>query len=130
MSLNDLSRKIIGCAIQVHSELGPGFLESVYRRAMEFELREAGVSFEREKFLPVHYKSTILDVSYRCDFIVEDSIILECKAVKDLTPIVKAQLLNYLKISGRRLGLVLNFNVMKMTDGIMRIVNNFDDKHG
>ena len=125
MLLNDITEKIIGCAIKVHRTLGPGFLESVYQAALAYELSINDLSFEKEKSLPVKYADILLDVGFRCDFLVEKCIIVECKAVKELTPIDEAQLLNYLKITEKQVGLLINFNVIKLTDGLKRKVNNY-----
>ncbi len=125
MKINEITEKIIGCAIKVHRILGPGFLESVYQAALAYELSVNSLSFEKEKALPVKYENVKLDVGFRCDFLVENCIILECKAVKELAPIDEAQLLNYLKITNKQVGLLINFNVMKLTDGLKRIVNHF-----
>ncbi len=125
--INDLTGKIIGLAIKVHRTLGPGFLESVYQAAMAYELTKAGIAFEREKALPVIYEEIKLDVGFRCDFLIEDRVILECKAVGKLTPIDEAQLLNYLKITKLTVGLLINFNVLVLKNGIKRMVNNFPE---
>src|ERR1700761_954487 len=98
MQVNEVTERIIGCAIEVHKQLGSGFLESAYQAAMAFQMTKAGLRFEREKVLPVPYKDIILEVGFRCDFLVENCVILECKAVKELSPIDLAQVLNYLKI--------------------------------
>jgi len=121
--LNQLTEKIIGLAIKVHRILGPGFLESVYQAALAHELNKAGISFEKEKVLPVIYDGIKLDIGFRCDFLVENSVIVECKAVKDVTPIDKARLLNYLKICKLKIGLLINFNVLILKDGISRMIN-------
>ena len=127
MKLNELSEKIIGSAIKVHRTLGPGFLESVYQAALAYELNKDGIPFEKEKALPVSYEEIFLDVGFRCDFLVDSQIILECKSVKEVTPLDHAQLLNYLKITNLQLGLLINFNVRRLTDGIKRIVNNYNE---
>ncbi len=120
---NILTEKIIGLAIRVHRKLGPGFLESVYQAALAYELEQAGIPFEKEKSLPVRYGDVILDVGFRCDFLIDKRVIVECKAVRELTPIDSAQLLNYLKISKLHVGLLINFNEMLLKNGIRRIVN-------
>ena len=122
-NLNHLTEKIIGLAIKVHRILGPGFLESVYQAALAHELKKAGIAFEKEKDLPVIYDGIKLDIGFRCDFLVENSVIVECKAVKEIIPIDKAQLLNYLKIKKLKIGLLINFNVMILKDGINRMIN-------
>ena len=125
--INQLTEKIIGKAIKVHRRLGPGFLEAVYQAALAYEFDKAGINYEKEKTLPVHYEAITLDVGFRCDFLIENSIIIECKAVKELTVIDNAQLLNYLKILNLSVGLLFNFNVLILKDGIKRIVNNFSE---
>ena len=122
-NLNLLTEKIIGLAIKVHRILGPGFLESVYQAALAHELNKAGIAFEKEKDLPVIYDGVKLDVGFRCDFLVENCVIVECKAVKEICPIDKAQLLNYLKIRKLKIGLLINFNVLILKDGINRMIN-------
>ena len=122
MRLNDLSYKIIGCAYKVHTELGPGMLESTYEVCLEYELLKAGLKVERQKALPVIYDEIKLEAGYRIDLLVENQIILELKAVDEIAPIHKAQLMTYLKLSGLKLGLLLNFNVQDMKKGIQRII--------
>jgi len=125
--INDLTGKIIGLAIKVHRTLGPGFLESVYQAALAYELSKAGIPFEKEKDMPVIYEEVKLDVGFRCDFLIEDRVILECKAVNKIMPIDEAQLINYLKITKLTVGLLINFNVLVLKDGIKRMVNNFPE---
>ena len=127
MTLNELTEKIIGLAIKVHRTLGPGFLESVYQAALAYELKKANIPFEKEKTLPVPYEDIFLEVGFRCDFLIDKRIIVECKSVKEVTPLDHAQLLNYLKITELQLGLIINFNVRILTKGIKRIVNNYND---
>ena len=128
MDLNKLSSTIIGEAIEVHQILGPGLLESAYEECLCKELGLRGLSFERQKPLPLEYKGDKLDCGYRLDVVVENGIILEFKACEKIEPIHKAQLLTYLKLSKLSLGLLLNFNVPLMRDGIVRIVNEFNEK--
>jgi GxxExxY protein len=128
MDLNKLSSKIIGAAIEVHQILGPGLLESAYEECLCKELNLREISFERQKPLPLEYKGEKLDCGYRLDVVVENSIILELKACEEIEPIHKAQLLTYLKLSKLSLGLLLNFNVPLVRDGIVRLVNNFNEK--
>ncbi len=122
MELNDLTYEIIGCAYTVHSELGPGLLESTYEACLEYELLECGLSVQTQKKLPVVYQDIELDASYRIDILVNDRVILEVKAVSAIAPIHKAQLMTYLKLSEIKLGLLLNFNVEDMKKGIHRII--------
>lgn len=121
--LNLLTERIIGCAIRVHRKLGPGFLESVYQAALGYELNQAGISFEQEKALPVTYESIELGVGFRCDFLVEESVIIECKAHSELSKVDHAQTLNYLKASKAPVGLLINFNVPVLKSGIKRFIN-------
>jgi GxxExxY protein len=129
MDINELSSKIIGAAIEVHKKLGPGLLESVYEECICHELSLRGISFERQKPLPVVYKGKKLDCGYRLDIVVENAIILELKSCEKTEPIHRAQLLTYLKLSGLNLGLLLNFNTPVMRDGIVRIVNELKEEH-
>lgn len=127
MTLNDLTEKIIGAAIKVHKTLGPGFLESVYQAALAYELKKANITFEKEKTLPVQYEDIILEVGFRCDFLVDKRVIVECKAVNEVTLLDHAQLINYLKITNLQLGLLINFNVKILTKGIKRVVNSYTE---
>ena len=119
---NDLSRQVIGCAMEVHRTLGPGLLEGAYEQALAFELSTSGLQFVRQKPLPVDYKGATLNASYRVDFIIENSLILELKAVDQLMPVHTAQLLSYLRLSGYPFGLLINFNVMRLKDGLKRLI--------
>jgi GxxExxY protein len=126
-SFNELTERVIGACIEIHRALGSGLLESAYEECLCYELSQAGIKFERQKPLPVHYKDVKLDCGYRLDLVVEEKIIIEMKAVESLLPIHKAQLLTYLKLPGLTLGLLINFNVAMLKQGIKRIVNNFQD---
>ena len=128
MDINKLSSKIIGAAIEVHKTLGPGLLESSYEQCLCYELNLQGLSFKSQKPLPVVYKGKRLDCGYRLDIVVDNAIILELKACETILQIHKAQLLTYLKLSDLHLGLILNFNVPVMRDGIVRIVNKLKEK--
>ncbi|MBD3347313.1 MAG: GxxExxY protein [Chitinivibrionales bacterium] len=123
VEIDGLSNRIIGAAIEVHKSLGPGLLESAYEQCLCSELQFQGIEYARQVALPVSYRQVTLDCGYRLDIVVEDSIILELKAVESLAPIHDAQLLTYLKLSDLKLGLLLNFNVPYMRNGIKRIVN-------
>lgn len=123
--INDLTEKIIGCAIEVHRAIGPGLLESAYEECLCFELAQAGIHFERQVPLPVSYKGIQLDCGYKMDIVVERLIILEIKAVERIIPVHEAQLLSYLKLYDKRIGLLLNFHVPRLRDGLKRIANNF-----
>ena len=127
MDINQLSSKIIGAAIEVHKALGPGLLESAYEKCLCHELRLRGLSFDSQKPLPLVFKGEKLDCGYRLDIVVENAIILELKSCEKIEPIHKAQLLTYLKLSGLQLGLLLNFNVPVMRDGIARMVNDLKE---
>ena len=117
-----LTEKIIGFAIEVHRQLGPGLLESAYEECLCYELREGDLAFRRQVPLPVMYKAIHLDCGYRIDVVVEEQVILELKTVERLIPVHEAQLLTYLKLSGLRTGLLLNFNSSVLKDGIRRMV--------
>ena len=119
-----LSREIIGAAIDVHRALGPGLLESAYEECLCRELAIRKVKFERQVALPVSYKGVKLDCGYRLDVVVDDLVILELKTVETFLPIHEAQLITYLKLAGKKLGMLMNFNVELMKDGIKRKVNN------
>jgi GxxExxY protein len=118
--INRITETIIGAAIEVHRALGPGLLESAYEACLVFELEQRGLKVEHQKPLPVVYQSVNLDCGYRIDLLVEDTVVVEIKAVDQLAPIHEAQLLSYLKLSGCRFGLLINFNVMMLKDGIRR----------
>ncbi len=118
--LNELSRKVIGAAIEVHRSLGPGFLESVYEEALRMELHERGLQFRRQYEVAVRYKGREVGTG-RVDVIVNETIIVELKAVDALAPIHTAQLLSYLRVTGYSLGLLINFNVATLKDGVRRI---------
>jgi len=122
--LNGNSAQIVDAAIKVHTVLGPGLLESAYEGCLLFELHKRGLVAVNQVELPVKYESATIDVGYRIDVLVEDSIILELKSVETVLSIHQAQLLSYLKLSDKRLGLLLNFNVERMRDGITRLANN------
>jgi len=124
MNENELSRIVIGAAIKVHSALGPGLLESAYEECLFYELNKSNLSVEKQKPLPLIYEDVKLDSGYRVDLFVNGKLIIEVKAVEALNNIHVAQVLTYLKLSGNKLGLLLNFNVRQMKDGIKRLVNN------
>jgi GxxExxY protein len=118
----DLTEKIIGAAIAVHSELGPGLLESTYEACLAFELADQGLAVERQKALPVIYKGVKLDCGYRLDLLVEEKVVVELKAVAGIEPVHTAQVLSYLKLSKCKVGLLINFNVKMLKNGIRRLV--------
>lgn len=119
---NALTERVIGLAIDVHRELGPGLLESAYEECLCFELKQSGLSHERQVPLPVVYKGARLDCGYRLDVVVEKEVIVEIKAVERLMPIHDAQVLTYLRLSGRKVGLLMNFNGVVLKDGLRRLV--------
>ena len=126
--LDELTDRIIGAAIEVHRALGPGLLESAYESCLAFELMQRGLKVEQQKPLPVIYKDVKLDCAYRLDLLIEDAVIVEVKSVDSLAPIHHAQLLSYLKLSGCKLGLLMNFNVTALKNGIRRVVNNLPER--
>jgi GxxExxY protein len=121
---DNVSREVIGAAIEVHRHLGPGLLESAYEACLCQELAMRNLPYERQKPLCLHYKGTDLDCGYRLDLVVAEKVILELKSVEKLDPIHQAQLLTYLRLSRLKLGLLINFNVPVLKSGIKRIVNN------
>ncbi len=122
MERDALTGKVIGFGIEVHRETGPGLLESAYEECLAYELKVAGLKYSRQLELPVKYKGILLDCGYRIDLLVEDSLIIELKAVERLLPIHEAQLLTYMKLSGIHKGLLMNFNVSVLKDGVKRFV--------
>ena len=125
--LNEITRVIIGAAISVHKELGPGLLESAYEACLAYELAGKDLKIERQKSLPITYHGIQLDCGYRIDLLVEEKVIVEIKAIERMEPIHEAQLLSYLKLSGCEVGLLINFNVKVLKNGIRRLVNKFQD---
>lgn len=125
MEENLITEKIIGSAIRVHKALGPGLLESAYQACLYYELIKTGMFVEKEKPLPLIYEEVRLDCGYRMDLIIERKIVVEVKSVDSLTDIHLAQVLTYLKLSNNRFGLLINFNVMLLKDGIKRVVNGY-----
>ncbi len=124
MTENEISSLIIGAAIEVHKQLGPGLLESSYQACLAYELMNKGLKIKEQVALPVIYKDVKLDAGYRIDILVEDKVIIEIKSVEELVDIHTAQLLTYLRLNQTKLGLLINFNSVKVIDGIKRIVNN------
>jgi GxxExxY protein len=122
---NVLTDQIIGCAIEVHRTLGPGLLESVYEECLCYELSQLGLRFERQVHLPVSYKGIKLECGHKLDLVVEDSVVVELKAIDELAPIHQAQLLTYLKTTNKRVGLLINFNVQYLKNGLKRVVNRY-----
>jgi GxxExxY protein len=124
MSENEISSKIIGAAIEVHKQLGPGLLESTYETCLAYELKQMGLDVKQQQALPVVYKEVKLDAGYRIDLLIENKVIIEIKSVEALADIHTAQLLTYLKLKDLKLGLLINFNSVRVVDGLKRIVNN------
>ena len=122
MEFDDLSNRVIGCAIEVHRELGPGLLESSYEQCLAHELKLNGISFQLQHPQPVEYKGIRLDCGYRIDMLIEDELIIELKAVEEIKGIHEAQLLTYMKLAGIKIGLLINYNVTKLKNGIKRYV--------
>ncbi|PYI46063.1 MAG: GxxExxY protein [Verrucomicrobia bacterium] len=122
MEFDELSRSVIGCAIEVHRNLGPGLLESTYRQCLACELSHAGILFQMEVPLPVRYKDILLDCGYRIDLLVRGELIVEIKSVEALLPIHQAQILTYMRLANVPIGLLVNFNVTRLQTGIKRFV--------
>ena len=125
MEDNKLTEQIIGCAIKVHRSLGPGLLESAYQECLLFELKKAGLFVEKEKPLPLVYEEVKLDCGYRIDLFVEKQVVIEIKSVEALNDVHTAQVLTYLKLSNCKIGLLINFNVTQLTNGIKRLYNKY-----
>ena len=125
--LNAITEKIIGAAIRVHKELGPGILESAYEACLTFELIDLGLAVERQKMFPITYRGRQLDRGYRIDLLVERSVLVEVKSIERLERVHNAQVLSYLRLLKRRVGLLINFNVPWLQNGIKRIVNAFPE---
>lgn len=125
MDINEVTGRVIGAAMAVHTELGPGLLESSYDVCMTLELTNSGLAFERQKSIPLMYKGIAMDAVYRVDFLVCRCVIVELKSIERLDPIHTAQVLTYLKLSGCPVGLLINFNVPSLRDGIRRLVLNY-----
>jgi GxxExxY protein len=125
METNEITKTIIGAAIEVHRTLGPGLLESTYEACLFYELDQMGLYVERQVELPVRYKKVSLNVGYKIDLLVENQVIIELKSVKELLPVHTAQIITYLKISNTSKGLLMNFNVAKLIDGVKRISNDW-----
>ncbi|MBU1298205.1 MAG: GxxExxY protein [Bacteroidetes bacterium] len=124
MTENEISKKVIGSAIEVHKALGPGLLESAYEECVAAEFRAQGIEFERQKPIPLVYRDVKLDCGYRLDFLVENKVIVELKAIEIVPTVVYAQLLTYLRLLDKRLELMINFHVEQLKLGIKRVVNN------
>jgi GxxExxY protein len=123
MNENQIAAAVVDAAFKIHTTLGPGLLESIYEATLEYELRNRGLSVLRQIGLPVYYEGLKLEIGYRVDLIVGDKVIIEIKSIEALAPIHKRQLLTYLRLANMRLGLLINFNVERIRDGIQRVVN-------
>jgi GxxExxY protein len=123
MNENELSNKIIGCAIEVHNGLGPGLLESAYKACLAYKLSQSGFSVELEKPIPLIFEEVKLECGYRIDLLVENKLVIEIKSCEALNDVHLAQTLTYLKLGNYKLGLLINFNVLKLKDGLKRIIN-------
>ena len=124
MNENQISRKIIGAAIEIHKEVGPGLLESAYENALAFELKELGFQVDQQVPMPFIYKDVKMDVGYRIDLLINNLVVVEIKSVESLAPVHYSQTLTYLKLSGKKLALLINFNCKYLKDGIHRLVIN------
>jgi len=122
---NEITGEIIDAAMKVHTHLGPGLLESAYEACLEFELNRRGLNVKSQIKLPVRYFDLLIEAGYRIDLLVEDQVIVEVKAVESLHPVHQSQLLSYLKLSDKKVGLLINFHELHLKDGIKRMVNNF-----
>ena len=124
MTENEVSKIAVDCMFKVHKNLGPGLLESAYEECLFYELSKTDLFIERQKPLPLFYETIRMEIGYRLDFLIDNKVVIEVKAVEALNDVHKAQVITYLKLSGCKLGLLVNFNVVLIKDGIKRIVNN------
>jgi GxxExxY protein len=123
VNINDITGQAVDAAMKVHSALGPGLLESAYEACLAYELRKRGYRVVTQQTLPVRYEDVCIELGYRIDLVINESVVLELKAISKLQPIHEAQLLSYLKLSGHKVGLLINFHVLHLRDGIRRLVN-------
>lgn len=123
MTENEISKNIVDCCYRIHNTLGPGLYESVYEEIMAYELSKLDLYIQKQKALPVYYEDVKMEVGYRADIVVENKVIIEIKSIEALAPVHYKQLLTYLKVSGCKLGLLINFNVALIKEGIHRVVN-------
>src|SRR4051812_2424221 len=128
MRLNDLSREIIGAAIKIHRKLGPGLLESAYEACLAYELEQLGLQVLRQKPIPLVYETVKLDCGFRADILVNGLVVVEVKAKEALHPVDEAQVLSHLRLLNLQLGLLINFNVMMLKDGVRRVVNDYSEE--
>lgn len=122
---NEITRQIIGAAMKIHSALGPGLLESAYQACLAYELQKGGFHVNVEVPLPVIYEKVKLNAGYRIDLLVDNTVIVELKCVESIAPVHEAQIISYLRLSGKKIALLINFNVVHLRDGVRRFVNNF-----
>ena len=127
MQLNDISGIIVDAAFKIHTQLGPGLLESVYERVLAYELRKRGLKVETQQFVPIRYDGVDFDEGFRLDLLVNDTVIIEVKSIEEIAAIHKKQLLTYLRLRDKRLGLLINFNVELIKQGITRIANGIEE---
>ena len=123
MLINEITEKILKCAFKVHTELGPGLLESAYEECLYYELKQSGFSVEKQKALPLVYHDVKLDAGYRVDLLIENKVVVEIKSIEGFTDVHIAQVLTYLKLSKCKIGLLINFNVASLKNGIKRLIN-------
>jgi GxxExxY protein len=124
MTENEIATIIVDAAYKIHTRLGPGLLESVYEATLAYELAKRGLQMRRQQAMPVIYESVRMDIGFRADLVVADKLIVEIKSIDAISPVHRKQLLTYLRLTGKRLGLLINFNVELIKDGITRVVNN------
>jgi GxxExxY protein len=129
LEVNQVTEKIIGAAMEVHRALGPGLLESAYEECLCYELDLHGIKYDRQKKLPVIYKTVVIDIAYRLDLVVENQVVVELKAIDEVLPIHEAQLITYLKLGHWQVGLLINFNVPVLRNGIRRKVLGLDERN-
>ena len=127
MKENSIAKQIVDAAFQVHQKLGPGLLETVYEMVLGYELEKRGYSIQRQKAIPIKYDKLVFEVGFRADIIVEDTVIIELKSVESIQPVHKKQLLTYLRLTDKKLGLLINFGSALIKDGIFRIVNGLPE---
>ena len=127
MTENEIARQIVDAAYKIHSTLGPGLLESAYQAILVYELQKRGLKVEPEKEMPIIYENIRLDTGFRADLVVEDKVIVELKSVEQVAPVHKKQLLTYLRLGDKRLGLLINFGALLIKDGITRVVNRLEE---
>jgi GxxExxY protein len=127
MNENEIAQQIVDAAFKIHSTIGPGLLEAAYQAVMVYELHKRGLRVEAEKQVPVNYEEVHLDIGFRADLIVEDKVIVELKSVELIAPVHKKQLLTYLRLADKRLGLLINFGAPLIKDGITRVANHLDE---